>query len=87
LTTQTPATAEIVKWFRIRRKSAESCPSRLRHSRSMAISGLQQVCCVTQSESKPENCMPSSRGRSNIFRLRLRSYSQNFECWSGSKIF
>jgi len=53
MTTQTPATAKIEKWLRIRvrfftnfwlrvrKKSAESCRSRLRHSGSMATSAAQ----------------------------------------------
>jgi len=59
MTTQTPATVEIEKWLRVRfftnfwlwvrKKNAESCRSRLRHSGSGATSDcgpLQQYICL-----------------------------------------
>jgi len=52
MTTQTPVTAEIKNWLRVRfftnywlrirvrKKNAESCRSRFRHSGSIATSGI-----------------------------------------------
>jgi len=39
MTTRTPTTAKIEKWLRIRKKNAESCRSRVRHSGSVTTSG------------------------------------------------
>jgi len=74
MTTQTPATAKLEKWLRIRnqfftnywlwvciriqKKNAESCRSRMRHSRSGTTSGTFQQrwadCEIFQPESRPD---------------------------------